>query len=115
MANRKKMQNPVVKLVSFERDELQAFEEALPKGISLAEALREIIKQKNETGTQDRSPVRVWYGTSNNESQLCAKSVVELIARFIEWIKGNCDSEEELRLISLPSIAVASDSSQPDI
>ena len=51
MANRKKMQNPVVKLVSFEREELEAFEQALPKGISLAEALREMIKQKNETGT----------------------------------------------------------------
>ena len=104
MANHKKMQNPVVKLVSFERDELAAFEQALPKGISLAEALREIIKQKNETGTQDRSPVRVWYGSSNNESQLCAKSIMESIARFIEWVKRNCDTEEELRLMSLPSI-----------
>jgi hypothetical protein len=103
MANHKKMQNPVVKLVSFERDELAAFEQALPKGISLAEALREIIKQKNETGTQDRSPVRVWYGSSNNESQLCAKSIMELLGRFIEWVRGNCDKEEELMLLSLPS------------
>ena len=106
MANRRKMRNPIAKLVSFERDELEAFEQALPKGISLAEALREIIKQKNETGTQNYSPIRVCYGSStaaNNDGQLCAKSILELVAKFIEWVKGSCDKEEELRLLSLPS------------
>ena len=26
-----------------------------------------------------------------------------MVARFIEWIKGSCDTQEELRLLSLPS------------
>lgn len=47
MAADKKMRNPIAKLIHFERDELEAFENSLPRNVSLAEALRAYIKEDN--------------------------------------------------------------------
>ena len=41
------MRNPIAKLIHFERDELEAFENSLPRNVSLAEALRAYIKEDN--------------------------------------------------------------------
>lgn len=54
MAADKKMRNPIAKLIHFERDEIEAFENSLPRHVSLAEALRAYVKEDNKKN--EKSP-----------------------------------------------------------
>lgn len=104
MANHKKMRNPTPKLVLLEREELEIFERGLPRGISLAEAIRDLIHEKNEKASEkDFSPVRVWYDPSENNNTLCPNKISRSLREFFVHVRSYVHQEDELRIMSDPS------------
>lgn len=67
MAAEKKMRNPIAKLIHFERDELEAFENSLPRNVSLAEALRAYIKEDNR---KNEKPSQGFSASAINPSNI---------------------------------------------
>ena len=104
MANHKKMKNPTPKLVLLEREELEIFERALPRGISLAEAIRDLIHEKNEKASEKdfSSPVKVWYNPAENNI-LCPNKISRCLIEFFDHVRGYVHKEDELRIMSHPS------------
>jgi hypothetical protein len=74
MAADKKMKNPVAKLIHFEKDELEVFENSLPRNVSLAEALRAYIKEDNR---KNEKPSQGFSASAINPTNInCSKYIM---------------------------------------